>query len=127
MLRRVFVTSTLALCVAILPAQTKATAVRFGTLVDGRGHTTRDAVVVVEGDRITRVGTGNGAVPKGAEVIDLRKYTGIPGLIDLHTHITYYWDPDSGRKASRSPAAARSVAHGRLGVCERPPAPSRPE
>ena len=32
------------------------------------------------------------------EVIDLRKYTGLPGLIDLHTHITYYWDRQPGTR-----------------------------
>jgi imidazolonepropionase-like amidohydrolase len=72
-------------------------AIRFGKLWDGSKVVT-DAVVVVTGDRITAVGTGNGAVPAGAEVIDLRKYTGIPGLIDLHTHITYYWDRQPGTR-----------------------------
>jgi imidazolonepropionase-like amidohydrolase len=57
-----------------------------------------DAVVVIDGDRISAVGTGNAAVPKGAEVIDLRKYFGLPGLIDLHTHITYYWDRRPGTR-----------------------------
>ena len=80
---------------AVADAQTRA--VRFGKLWDGSKVIT-DAVVVVTGDRITSVGTGNGAVPAGAEVVDLRKYFGLPGLIDLHTHITYYWDRAPGTR-----------------------------
>jgi imidazolonepropionase-like amidohydrolase len=71
--------------------------VRFGRLWDGTKIVT-DAVVTVEGDRIASVGSGNAAVAKGAEVIDLRRYTGLPGLIDLHTHITYYWDRKPGTR-----------------------------
>jgi imidazolonepropionase-like amidohydrolase len=78
-------------------AQAQTKAIRFGKLWDGSTMTT-DAVVVVNGDRIVSVGAGNAAVPAGAEVIDLRKYTGIPGLIDLHTHITYYWDRQPGTR-----------------------------
>jgi imidazolonepropionase-like amidohydrolase len=32
------------------------------------------------------------------EAIDLRRFTGLPGLIDLHTHITYYWDGKPGTR-----------------------------
>jgi len=78
------------------PAQ--VTAVRFGRLVDGLGGVTRNAVVLIEGERITRVGSGDGAVPKGAVVIDLRRYTGIPGLIDAHTHISFAWDRAPGTR-----------------------------
>lgn len=91
-------------------AQTKA--VRFGKLWDG-SKTITDAVVVINGDRIIAVGTGNAAVPKSAEVIDLRKYFGIPGLIDLHTHITYYWDRKPGtrpRGVQRMPAVTVYLA-----------------
>jgi imidazolonepropionase-like amidohydrolase len=72
------------------------TAIRFGTLVDGRGGVLRDAVVVIDGERIASVGAGAAAVPRGARVIDLRRYTGIPGMIDVHTHMTYYWDGAPG-------------------------------
>ena len=71
--------------------------VRFGQLWDGT-RIVADAVVTLQGDRIVSVVSGNSAVPAGAEVIDLRKYTGLPGLIDLHTHITYYWDRKPGTR-----------------------------
>jgi imidazolonepropionase-like amidohydrolase len=71
-------------------------ALRFGKLVDGAGKVVSNAVVVVEGDRIKSMGTGESAIPSGAEVIDLTRYTAIPGLIDAHTHMTYYWDQAPG-------------------------------
>ncbi len=67
-------------------------ALRFGALVDGFGHRTRDAVIVIQGDRILSVGTGDRAVPLGVVVTDLRAYTAIPGMIDVHTHMTYWRD-----------------------------------
>jgi imidazolonepropionase-like amidohydrolase len=92
----------LALCLAAalavtVTAQPSSVAIRFGKLWDG-SRTIADAVVVVTGERITAVGTGNGAVPPGATVTDLRKYVALPGLIDLHTHITYYWDRRPGTR-----------------------------
>lgn len=72
--------------------RSQTTAIRFARLVDGKGGVTNDAVVVVRGDRITSVGAGVKNIPAGAKVIDLRPLTGIPGLIDVHTHMTYYWD-----------------------------------
>jgi imidazolonepropionase-like amidohydrolase len=81
---------------ALTPSDSPTKAIRFGSLVDGNGHVTKDAVVIVDADRITKIGRGDGAVPKDAEVIDLRPLTAIPGMIDLHTHMTYYWDPASG-------------------------------
>ena len=94
---------------APMSAQTPTlTAVRFGTLVDGTGRAIRDAVVVTNADTIVSVGTGAGAVPRGARVIDLRRYTGIPGMIDAHTHITYYWDGTPGTDPWRESGRRRS-------------------
>jgi imidazolonepropionase-like amidohydrolase len=88
-------------------AQTKA--LRFGSLVDGTGQVIKDAVIVVDSDRITSVGSGNGAVPRGAQVIDLRRYTAIPGMIDVHTHMTYFWDQRPGTKPLGQPRRLAQV------------------
>ncbi|MEA2601529.1 MAG: hypothetical protein QOF89_2521 [Acidobacteriota bacterium] len=74
------------------------TAVRFGRLIDGRGGVVQDAVVVIHGDRIDHVGSGDKAVPPGAKLIDLRPLTAIPGLIDAHTHMAFYWDRSPGTR-----------------------------
>jgi imidazolonepropionase-like amidohydrolase len=78
-----------------LPSAQPSRAIRFARLWDGT-KTIPDAVLVIEGDKVASVGSGNAAVPKGAEVVDLRRYSAIPGLIDLHTHMTYYWDRTPG-------------------------------
>src|SRR5262245_20034009 len=46
----------------------------------------RDAVVVIEGDKIAAVGSGL-AVPADARVVTLGDVTLLPGLIDCHTHL----------------------------------------
>jgi imidazolonepropionase-like amidohydrolase len=74
-----------------------AVAVRFGKLIDGTGRVMSGATVVVRGDRIVRVEPDGTATPGGiARTVDLSAYTGLPGLIDVHTHMTFYWDGAEG-------------------------------
>jgi len=80
----------------VASAQAQTRAYRFKAVVDGSGPVTPHGVVVVNGDRIVSVLAADAPLPRDAQVIDLSRFTAIPGLIDLHTHITYYWDPESG-------------------------------
>jgi imidazolonepropionase-like amidohydrolase len=95
-LLRFFLAVVMAVVPAALPAAPQ-TAIRFGRIWDG-SRIVPDAIVVVEGDKIVRLMTGAEPVPPGADTIDLRRYTGLPGLIDLHTHMTYYWDGQPGTR-----------------------------
>ena len=91
---------------ATLTAQAAPKAIRFGKLWDGH-RVIAGAVVVVEDGKIVSV-TAGGKIPAGAEVIDLRRYTGMPGMIDAHTHMTYYWNGAAG--ATPRPQPPRHVA-----------------
>jgi imidazolonepropionase-like amidohydrolase len=73
------------------------TAVRGARLIDGRGGAPiAPAVVLIRGERIEAVGA-NLAIPAGARIIDLGGATLLPGLIDLHTHLTstgVHWEDE---------------------------------
>ncbi|MBI2887286.1 MAG: amidohydrolase family protein [Chloroflexi bacterium] len=66
-----------------------ATAILGGTLIDGTGSSLlRDAVVLVEGDRVQATGRRDElTVPPGTRVIDAAGKTVMPGIIDTHDHL----------------------------------------
>jgi imidazolonepropionase-like amidohydrolase len=69
-------------------AKPKIIAIKAGRLIDGLSNAViNNAFILIEGDKITAVGP-DVKVPAGAEVIDLKNATVLPGLIDCHTHVT---------------------------------------
>jgi imidazolonepropionase-like amidohydrolase len=66
-------------------ATPKELAVHAGRLIDVRnGQVTKDAYILIQGDRIKAIAT---SAPKNDTVIDMSRYTIVPGLIDCHAHI----------------------------------------
>ncbi len=63
-------------------APNKPIVIRADRVLDGRGS------VVVDGDKITKVNTTGG----GTATYDLKGYTLLPGLIDAHSHLTWYFN-----------------------------------
>jgi imidazolonepropionase-like amidohydrolase len=71
------------------------------------GKMVGDAVVVVRGERIESLGAQE--VPDGATVIDLGDHTLLPGLMDLHTHLTGDLEGDWVHRAVKETAAEAAL------------------
>jgi imidazolonepropionase-like amidohydrolase len=105
---------------AAMPAVTTApyqpdsgnVAVHCGNLIDGVTPTPRGPTsIIVRDGRIESLQAGKASAP-GTTVIDLTQYTCLPGLIDMHTHLS-----DSGHETSdlsiyykRTPAEQGAIA-----------------
>ena len=65
--------------------------IRNARLFDGTGAPARPAALLISGSHILRIGASEAelAAPADAQVIDVAGRTVMPGLIDLHTHLTY--------------------------------------
>ena len=70
------------------------------TVIDTRGGgANRDSTVIVEGSRISAVGPASAtAIPPRAKVIDGSGKFLIPGLVDMHIHLTGAGEPGGSRE-----------------------------
>jgi imidazolonepropionase-like amidohydrolase len=78
-------------------APAPVTVIRAARMIAGTaGTVTGPVVVVIRGDRIASAGSTS-QIPDGARIIDLGGATLLPGLIDLHTHLTstsVHWEDE---------------------------------
>lgn len=74
----------------------QVTAITHVRLVDGTGaDAVADSTILIEGRNIKAVGRSDLKVPSGARVIDAKGKTAIPGLADMHVHLTGGWDGET--------------------------------
>lgn len=111
----VLLAALLAAAPSPLPAQAPpVTVLRAARMLDVRaGRIVSPASLTVSGGRITAV---NAPAPAGAEVVDLGDVTLMPGLIDMHVHLTFAIEGDWVTRAVReTPAdeALRGAAYAR--------------
>jgi imidazolonepropionase-like amidohydrolase len=62
--------------------------IEAGTVIDGKGNVLHNTRIVLEKGKITAIGP-DAAIPEGAVVYDLSHETVLPGLIDVHVHLTF--------------------------------------
>ena len=88
-MRSVLLAAALAASSLALPAQAATVAVSADRLVDpATGKVADKPLVVIADGRIVAVGRQGDAVPAGALQVSLPGVTLLPGLIDMHVHLT---------------------------------------
>jgi imidazolonepropionase-like amidohydrolase len=88
------------------------TYIRAGQLVDVvDGRVLSNRTIVVRGDRIDRVAASSSIdIPSGSTVIDLSNATVLPGLIDMHVHLT--GDPEAQGYKNLAASVPRNALFG---------------
>jgi imidazolonepropionase-like amidohydrolase len=77
--------------VAVFPGATHSqerVAIRAGRLVDtDRGEVRTNQVVLIRDGRIESIQAATARIPSGVPIVDLTRFTVLPGLIDCHSHL----------------------------------------
>jgi imidazolonepropionase-like amidohydrolase len=87
-------------------SQTRPIVLKTSLLLDGKGQTLANTIVVIEGTKISRIG---GATPSDAIAYDLTGLTVTPGWIDTHAHLM--WHFSNGRLAGKDEPPIQAMLH----------------
>lgn len=83
------VVGVIVLAIAMSSAVDAATLIHAGRVIDGiANQPMSERTIVVDGGRIVAIESGYRAPAVGDRVVDLRNSTLMPGLMDMHVHIT---------------------------------------
>ncbi len=75
-------------CFQPFAAEAQRTLIHAGKLINGKDkQPVKEVTVIVEGNRITGIQKGYQAAGSGDQVVDLKNYTVMPGLMDMHVHL----------------------------------------
>jgi len=97
--------SVLAL-VCAAPLTLADTLIHAGRLIDGSANAAMTEMTIrINGDSITGVEQGYTAAGSGDQVIDLKAHTVLPGLMDMHVHLTGQYSANSRLSAFTMDAA----------------------
>ena len=65
--------------------------IKAARVLDGRGNVMNDAIITVQGSKIVSI---TQEAPANPIDYDLHDATVLPGLIDVHVHLNWYFGPD---------------------------------
>ena len=80
----------------VASGETESTWIHCGGLVDvAAGETLGEHTVVVTGQTIEAVRSGWNEIPEQARIVDLSDRVCLPGLMDMHTHLSSEYSPNA--------------------------------
>ncbi|MBV8818598.1 MAG: amidohydrolase family protein, partial [Acidobacteriaceae bacterium] len=98
----------LLLLFAVQAASSQQILLRTSTILDGKGGVLRNQDVLISGATIQSISPAKATPPQGVTVYDLRGLTLMPGWIDTHIHLDWFFDKEN-KLANRSKETPQNI------------------